>query len=239
MAVAAAQGRNDFSITTGRGERMNMQYVRGQFVGYVPIEEPISVPSAPKRWYILCVTPGRDGRVVDALKRRGACAYSPTVVRYIDRRTRLETRKPHVGKRVEKPFLPGLAFVPDFDVDNPALQRVDDIGDFLKIGEHFATLSAADMTVVRGIVAAFNVPLGVRDYAIGQLIRIVEGPMADFVGQVQRLDSKGRLKVFVEAFSRGASVTVTEAQVEPVAASTLAPTATRQKRKLKRSERRL
>jgi hypothetical protein len=99
---------------------MNMHYEMGQFVGYMPIEEPISVPVSPERWFMLGVTPGRDARVVNALTRRGACAYSPTVVRYIDRRTKVESRKPHLGKRVERPFLAGMVFVPDFDVSNPA-----------------------------------------------------------------------------------------------------------------------
>jgi hypothetical protein len=78
--------------------------------------------------------------------------------------------------------------------------------------------------------------LGERDYAVDQMVQIVDGPLAGFVGQVKRLDSHGRLKVFVDAL-RGASVQLSEAQVEPVPASTLAATARRQKRK--RSERRL
>lgn len=213
-----------------------MHYVKGQFVGYVPIEEPLSVPVSPERWFMLCVMPGRDGRVVNALTRRGACAYSPTVVRYIDRRTRLETRKPHLGKRVERPFLAGMVFVPDFDVGNPAIKRVDDIGDWLRIDGRFAALKPAEMLVVRGIVAAMNRPFSERDYAVDQMVQIVAGPLAGFVGQVKRLDSKDRLTVFVDAL-RGASVQLAEAQVEPVAASTLAPTARRQMRKIKRSER--
>jgi transcription antitermination factor NusG len=215
---------------------MNMHYEVGQFVGYMPIEEPISVPVSPERWFMLGVTPGRDARVVNALTRRGACAYSPTVVRYIDRRTKVETRKPHLGKRVEKPFLAGMIFVPDFDVSNPAFKRVDDIGEWLKIDSRFAILKPAEMTIIRGIVAAMNKPFSERDYAVDQMVQIVDGPLAGFVGQVKRLDSHGRLKVFVDAL-RGASVQLSEAQVEPVPASTLAATVRRQKRK--RSERRL
>ncbi|EJN15705.1 transcription antiterminator [Bradyrhizobium sp. YR681] len=212
-----------------------MHYEIGQFVGHVPIAEPVAVPVTPRCWCMLSVTPGRDARVVRRLLDRGVCAYSPIVVRYIDRRTRIETRKPHLGKRVERPFLAGMVFVPDFDVDNPAIRRVDDVGDWLTIDEgRFAMLRPGDMAVVRGIVGAMNKPFSERDYAVDQMVQIVDGPLAGFVGQVKRLDSHSRLKVFVDAL-RGVSVQLSETQVEPVPASALAATARRQKRK--RSER--
>lgn len=216
-----------------------MHYEIGQFVGYESIAEPAAVPVAPEYWCMLSVTPGRDARVVRRLMDRGVCAYSPTIVRYIDRRTRVESRKPHLGKRVERPLLAGLVFVPDFDVRNPVIKRIDDVGEWLTIvedgGPRFALLRAADMAVVRGVVAAENAPAGLRAYALEQMVQIVDGPLAGFVAQVKRLDSHGRLTVFVDAL-RGASVQLSEAQVEPVPASGLAATARRQKRK--RSERR-
>lgn len=212
-----------------------MHYEIGQFVGYETLADPVAVPVTPERWYMLGVTPGRDMRVVRRLLERGICAYSPMVVRYIDRRTKIESRKPHLGRRVERPFLAGMVFVPEFDVDNPAIKRVDDVGEWLKVDEaRFAMLKPAEMAVVRGIVAAMNKPFSERDYAVNQMVQIVDGPLAGFVGQVKRLDSNSRLKVFVDAL-RGASVHLSEAQVEPVPASALAATARRRKRK--RSER--
>lgn len=212
-----------------------MHYEIGQFVGYVPTEEPLAVPVTPQRWFMLSVTPGRDARVVRRLLDRGICAYSPIVVRYINRRTKQETRKPHLGKRIERPFLAGMVFVPDFDAGKPAIRRVDDVGEWLTVDEgRRASLKPSDMVVVRGIVAAMNRPFGQRDYAINQMVQVVDGPLAGFVGQVKRLDSNSRLTVFVDAL-RGASVQLSEAQVEPVPASTLVATARRRKRK--RSER--
>lgn len=217
---------------------MNMHYEIGQFVGMVPAAEPVAVPVTPERWCMLSVTPGRDARVVRRLLDRGICAYSPTIVRYIDRRTKIESRKPHLGKRVERPFLAGMIFVPEFDARNPAIKRIDDVGEWLTIdeddGPRFASLAPADMAVVRDLVAAENAPFGMRDYALQQMVQIVDGPLAGFVGQVGRLDSHSRLTVFVDAL-RGASVQLSETQVEPVPASKLVRTADRQKRK--RSER--
>ncbi|MBW7967560.1 transcription termination/antitermination protein NusG [Bradyrhizobium sp. BR 10261] len=248
--MAAAQGRRlarpdrSVSITAKHhddaspraGGTMNMHYEIGQFVGYEPIAEPVAVPIAPERWFMLSVTPGRDARVVRRLLDRGVCAYSPVIVRYVDRRTKIESRKPHLGKRVEKPFLAGMIFVPDFDVLNPEINRVDDIGDWLTKDEgRKASLKSTEMAIVRGIVHAMNRPHGERDYAVKQLVQIVAGPLAGFVGKVTRLDSHSRLTVFVDAM-RGASVQLSEAQVEPVPTGDACSTAHRQKRK--RSERR-
>ncbi|MFB6460467.1 transcription termination/antitermination protein NusG [Bradyrhizobium tunisiense] len=216
-----------------------MHYEIGQFVGYVPADEPVAVPVAPQRWCMLSVTPGRDARVVRRLLERGICAYSPTIVRYVDRRTKIESRKPHLGKRVERPFLAGLVFVPEFDVHNPAIKRIDDVGDWLTVieddGPRFASLRPADMAIVRRLMAAENAPFGMRDYELQQMVQIVDGPLAGFVAQVRRLDSHSRLTVFVDAM-RGASVQLSEAQVEPVPAGQSCSTAGR--RKPKRSERR-
>nr|QDP27022.1 ABC transporter substrate-binding protein [Bradyrhizobium cosmicum]QDP27023.1 ABC transporter substrate-binding protein [Bradyrhizobium cosmicum] len=217
---------------------MNMHYEIGQFVGYETIAEPVAVPVMPARWFMLSVTPGRDARVVRRLLERGICAYSPTIVRYINRQTRIETRKSHLGKRVDRPFLAGMIFVPDFDARNPAIKRVDDVGEWVTIveddGPRFASLRPADMAVVRGLVAAENAPIGVRAYALQQMVQIVDGPLAGFVAQVGRLDSHSRLTVFVDAL-RGASVQLSETQVEPVPAGQSCSTAGRRKRK--RSER--
>lgn len=210
-----------------------MHYEIGQFVGCVPIAEPVAVPVAPARWCMLSVTPGRDARVVRRLLDRGICAYSPTIVRYVDRRTKIESRKPHLGKRVERPFLAGMIFVPEFDARNPAIKRIDDVGEWLTIdedqGPRFVSLTASDMAVVRGLMAAENAPFGVRDYALQQMVQIVDGPLAGFVAQVRRLDSNKRLTVFVDAM-RGASVQLSETQVEPVPAGRSCRMVRRQKR---------
>ena len=81
---------------------MNMEYRKGQIVGYVPLNEGLAVPSTPQGWYVLRVMPGRDARVMRDFERLGISGWSPMLVRYIDRQTGREARKPHLGRRVEK-----------------------------------------------------------------------------------------------------------------------------------------
>jgi len=200
---------------------MTMQYRKGEIVGYVALGNsgPASVP-LPQRWFIRRVTPGRDAKVMRALILRNVCAWSPTIFRTIDRSSGSEARRPHLGRRVVKPFLPGLIFVPDFEISSRFMQAQDAIGDledWLWIADAPASLSIDDMAQLRRIVDALNTPRSQRQrkLAIGDLVRVVDGPLAYFVGRVERLDSHGRLKVFVDALMRGASVTLDQAQVEP------------------------
>ncbi|WLA52359.1 transcription termination/antitermination NusG family protein [Bradyrhizobium elkanii] len=197
---------------------MTMQYVKGQFVGFVAVDiEPV-VPPAAERWFMLQVMPGRDAKVIARLKDWKLSGYSPVVVTVIDRRHGGAARKPHLGRRIVKPMLPGLVFVPDYDVFR-AIATMKSIGagveGLLRFGEFTPSLSNEDMEQLRSVEAAMNVPRGQRKYLLGEMVRIVDGPLAHFVGKIERLDSKGRLKVFIDAIKRGVSVRLNETQVEP------------------------
>ena len=212
---------------------MNMQYVKGQVVGYVPVESVrLSVP-IPDRWYLLSVTPGRDMRVLEAMERKGFCGYSPTVTRVIDRSNQHEARRPHLGRCIVKRMLPGLIFLPDFELSSiGAIRSIDDVDDLLRVGPCIARMKSEEWQVLRAIEACYSVPLGDRKYALKQLVRIVDGPLAHFVGQIERLDSRGRLKVFIDAVMRGVSVEVSEMQVEPVVVRKRAKTDRRRAQRL-------
>lgn len=198
---------------------MNMHYEIGQFVGYVSAADRRLAVPLPQLWYILKVTPGRDGKVMQAFWQRNISAYRPTIVRTVDRRTGAEARRPHLGKTIIKAFLPGLIFLPDFELDNlDEIESVDDVEGLLQVGPCLARLKVEEMQVVRLLSQAYNVPLGQRKYALHQLVRITDGPMAGLVGQIERLDSNGRLKVFLDAVMRGVSADVAETQIEPVVA---------------------
>lgn len=132
-----------------------MIYTKGQFVAGVAVEpRRLDVP-VPQSWYIRQCMPGQDARVIARLRLLEISAWSPTIVRFIDRRTGKVAAKPHLGKRVEKPFLPGLIFVPDFELANPQLRdrEVRDLGDYVKVavsgGGRIARASDVDPVVLR------------------------------------------------------------------------------------------
>lgn len=181
-----------------------MVYAKGEFVGSVALDRGrLDVP-VPQRWYLRQCMPGTDARVITRLRLLDVCAWSPTVVRYIDRRTGKVAAKPHLGKKVEKPFLPGLIFIPDFELSNPLVRHGDvrDLGDYVKVAVsgcgrvarasnangvvlrddyRFATLDVDGMVHLRDIVNAENgtrVGRGQRGpvkYRPGDRVYIVDG----------------------------------------------------------------
>ncbi|MGY3527709.1 transcription termination/antitermination NusG family protein [Bradyrhizobium sp. USDA 4452] len=224
---------------------MNMHYVKGQIVDYVTVEDGRSEVPVPNRWYLRHCSPGCDARVIERLRMLDVSAWSPTVVRFIDRRTGKVAAKPHLGKRVEKPFLPGLIFIPDFELNNAvARYGVPDLGEFLKVTVSgggrvvergglmrevnlidtytFASMTVQDMAILRGIVSGENgqrIGRGSRGkYKPGDKVYVSDGdsPLFAFAAEVQRgVDSKGRLKAFIAALMGGVSVILSETQVEP------------------------
>ncbi|HEX7883152.1 MAG TPA: transcription termination/antitermination NusG family protein, partial [Afipia sp.] len=172
--------------------------------GYVTVAGARSEVPVPNRWYLRQCSPGCDARVIERLRMLDVSAWSPTIVRFIDRHTGKVAAKPHLGKRVEKPFLPGLIFIPDFELNNAVMRYgVPDLGEYLRVTVTgggrvversdfireiplidtytFASMRVTDMTVLREIV---NVENGIRfgrgrrgasKYKPGDKVYIVDG----------------------------------------------------------------
>jgi transcription termination/antitermination protein NusG len=146
-------------------------------------------------------------------------AYLPLYIRTINSK-RKPARKPHLGRRIVSPLVPGLIFLPDFELENLSVLSVDDVEGWLQFGEFLASMSTTDLARIRAIESYLAIPHSQRKYRIGDKVRFVGGPFSDFVGVVDRLDSRGRLKVFLDAVKRGVQVIVTETQVEPAGPAT-------------------
>lgn len=222
---------------------MNMQYTKGQIVGYVAIDcECPSVPVVPDRWRVLCVFPGREAKVVKAMGERGISGWSPTVVHFVRRDNGSPARKPHLGRRIEKPFLPGLIFLPEFELLRLAeIRSIPDVDNLLELGGLRSWLNPTEMRLIRDIVAIENMLPSRRKWALAQLflkygfisarvveameeegklkagrsVRVAEGLFSGFRALVERVDSKGRLSVYVDDGKRGVRLSgLTETQIE-------------------------
>lgn len=222
---------------------MNMVYVKGQFVGYVTgMERRQAVPTAPQSWRVLQVNPGRDAKVMKAFADRYISAWSPTVVHFVQRGVGGPARKPHLGRRVEKPFLPGLIFLPDFELDRLGeIRSIPDVDNLLEFGGLRSWLNPTEMQFMREIVVIENMLPSRRKWALAQLllkwgfidarmaaaaeddtsvkvgrhVRVADGVFAGLRALIERVDSRGRLSVYVEDGKRGVRVSgLTEAQIE-------------------------
>ncbi|MDE2468230.1 MAG: ABC transporter substrate-binding protein [Bradyrhizobium sp.] len=196
---------------------MNMIHRIGEIVGYVAVGgEQLSVP-VPRRWFVRRCQPGRDRKVLSRMEKQGVCGWAPILVRYLDRKTGKPAFKPHLGRRTESPFLAGLIFVPDFED-----RVVDELGDYLRFDERVASLSIDEMALLRDIINSENAKRngrgkrGKNRLKVGDRAIVTSGPFADFAAVIERdVDSRGRLRAFIAALMGGASIELTEAQLEP------------------------
>ncbi|MCD9294943.1 hypothetical protein LUI11_15375 [Bradyrhizobium diazoefficiens] len=216
-----------------------MVYKIGDFVEYVTTKEHQAVPAIPQSWRVLQVMPGRDAKVIKAFGERCISGWSPTVVHFIQRGTSSHARKPHLGRRIEKPFLPGLIFLPEFELDRLGeIRSIPDVDNLLEFGKLRSWLNATEMQLIRDIVAIENMLPSRRKWALAQLylkysfvgakkvedeatirvgrhVRVADGLFTGFRALIERIDSSGRLSVYVENGKRGVKVNgLTETQIE-------------------------
>lgn len=196
-----------------------MTYQVGDHAGFVDLMQGVALEAPlPKAWHLLQVFPNREFKVMKAFRQRNISAYLPTEVQSRNRSTGAPARRAHLGRTTTSPLFPGLIFIPDFQVARlmrPGL-NVEGIEGFLYIGPCLATLQPDELDQVRAIEVLKNTPRGQRKYVLGQLVRLTEGPFAGFAGRIDRLDSRGRLTVLLDAVKRGIPVKTSEVQIEPV-----------------------
>ena len=194
------------------------EYKIGDHVGMVDLCARNAVLEKPvaRLWYVLEIRPGKDPSVMRALERRGIDGYSPQIKRTEVFRGR--------KRDVCKPLFPGLILIPDYDAGLVS-RHIDGVIGFVTFGEFFMRLKPdgpQGVEQIRRMEAIGNVPLSKRKrmFEAGQLVRVVDGPFAYFSGRIERLDSRGRLSVLVDIFSRMTPVELEEGQVEPENAPT-------------------
>jgi len=191
---------------------MNMQYVKGQIVGYVPVDDdPVAVP-IPKRWYILQVHRGREFKVMKKFRRHNISGWLPLITTR-QRVTRYRRGFQWVEQRnVISPLISGAILIPDFE----DRWHVDGVIGLYRMDQCLPFLTPEMIKDLRNIEAIANTPKSKRArlFELGELVRVVNGPFRSFCGRVERFDSIGRLSVGVEIFGRITPTELSECDIE-------------------------
>lgn len=204
---------------------MNMAvYHIGDFVDFLPLEEPPATPVKPAFWYLLRVHPNLEFRVMDGFARHGISAHLSTFPQQQKIHDQFGLGRVRT-RTVTRPLFPGLIFVPDFEADLERLKLIDGVVAFLQLRrpEHdrddvVAKLSTALFDDVRRLEAFLAVPRSKRAamFAKGDLVRINEGHFEGWTARFDGLEDGGRIRVLIDAMKRGLAVKIAESQVEPV-----------------------
>lgn len=205
-------------------------YEIGQFVGYVPVEEPIDLTPAPDAEYLWLQTePGREMTAQTNLIIRRVPFYLPTVLRS----SRISARRHAAGDDhpdVVVPLFPRTILISSKVVDAKESSIRSTPGmlsnPFVRFGERFAILHPVAMQAIRYIEAGErelyyrakgrkNAPSFIPK--VGDAVSfLVDEVLGGRRGTVADIDDDGRITLLMEIMKRAVRVKTTADRIEPV-----------------------
>jgi len=122
-------------------------------------------------------------------------------------------------KITERTLYSGYAFAHiDLDIDLwHKIQSLPKVSRFIGEQKTPTALSEADIKVILDKMEQKSAPRPKVDFETGEMVRIVDGPFANFTGMVEEYDlDHGKLRLNVSIFGRNTPVEILYTQVEKI-----------------------
>lgn len=172
------------------------------------------------KWYVLHVYSGFENKICEYVhqqaEKRGALDKIAEVL--VPKENITSVRN---GTKVEheRKFFPGYVLV-KMEMTDETWHLVNDIPKVTGFlgGKHPVAISEAEaMRILQQIKEGVDKPKSMLTFAIGEQVKVCDGPFSSFVGTVEEIDSeKERLKVLVSIFGRATPVDLDYVQVKKV-----------------------
>jgi len=159
--------------------------------------EPDAGASLP--WFVANTRPQGEVQARAHLERQGFHVFCP-----LYRKTIRHARQ---RREVEAPLFPGYIFV-QLDLSQPwtIVNGTRGVRRLLAQGERPLALPAGFVETLQRQMREQGVIALEPAFGIGAAVRIVEGPFAELIGTVERLDATGRVQVLLELLGRSVAV---------------------------------
>jgi transcriptional antiterminator NusG len=185
-------------------------------------ERVLAVGDTPDfKWYIVHVLSGFENRVLKTLKER---IVNHNMTEYFaEIMVPEESVVANVnGKKrtMKKKFFPGYVLIKMVMMDKTwhLVKDTDKITGFIGGTKDkpmpISDEEAASMTA--SMAEGFKRTRSVANFSEGDSVKVIEGPFASFVGVVENISDKGKVKVQVSIFGRPTPVELEFSQVEKV-----------------------
>ena len=173
------------------------------------------------KWYVVHVLSGFENRVTKTLKER-IVNHSMTEY-FADILVPEESVVANVnGKKrtMKKKFFPGYIIVKMIMNDKTwhLVKDTDKITGFIG-GTKDKPMPISDeeaLAMTASLAEGFKRTRSVANFSEGDSVKVIEGPFASFVGVVENISEKGKVKVQVSIFGRPTPVELEFSQVEKV-----------------------
>ena len=179
----------------------------------------ISEPSEHSKWYVIHTYSGHEGKVAKTLQQRAESFELVAKINEILVPTKEKIVISEGKKRkVDERLYPGYVMVRMVMTDDSwfLVRSTAGVTGFVGSGDRpTAILDSQVASIVKYTEA--ETPKFEAKFRVGDSVKIVDGPFADFVGAVDEVnDSQGKVKVLVSVFGRETPIELDFLQVSPL-----------------------
>lgn len=176
-----------------------------------PTPEPTQTPSTPAttlentKWYVVHTYSGHENKVATNLKQRIETQNLSHKIFDIVVPTRNIVKVAHGKKEeIKEKIFPGYILVKMILDDDTwlAVRTTAGVTAFVGARNKPTPISDREVEAIRKFMA-MEAPKYKASFTIGEAVKIVDGPFADFLGTIDSIDEeKGKIKVLVSIFGR-------------------------------------
>lgn len=175
--------------------------------------------TAKSHWYVVHTYSGHEHKVAQALTQR---ANSMNLTDFIleiliPTQNKIQIRKGQKFSIKEKLF-PGYMLVKLVLTDDSwlAVRTTQGVTGFVGIGNKPTPLPQSEVANIMKFTQ-MEAPKYKASFSVGEAVKIIEGPFADFLGSVESIDdARGKVKVLVSIFGRETPVELDFLQVQKI-----------------------
>lgn len=182
----------------------------------VPVEAPPVVQPKNTRWYVIHTYSGHENKVATNLKQRVETMHLTEKIFDIVVPTRNIVTVKHGKKEEQKEkIFPGYILVKMVLDDETwlAVRTTQGVTAFVGAGSKPTPISEKEVETILKYMA-MEAPKYKTTFSVGEAVKIVDGPFADFLGSIDSIDeAKGKIKVLVSIFGRETPVELDFLQV--------------------------
>ena len=162
------------------------------------------------RWYLVHTRPNNEQKAELNLEAQGFATFLPQIERTIRHARRLTT--------VRRPLFPRYLFV-RLDIGRDRWLSVNSTIGVSRLFTQEGRPVAVPFGVVENLLAHSDAGLTRLDCSLakGQRVRILSGPLADFIATVVRLDTRRRVDVLLEIMGAEVPVSIDRRALAPAA----------------------
>lgn len=191
-------------------------YVADKIVKQPVKVEPPKPVSTPGQWYVIHTYSGHENKVKSALKQRiESMKLEKKIFDIVVPIRKAVTVKKGKKEEIKEKIFPGYILVKMILDDNSwlAVRTTPGVTAFVGMANKPTPISEKEVEAIMKFMK-IEAPKYKSAFSIGEAVKIVDGPFADFLGSIDSIDEvKGKLKVLVSIFGRETPVELDFLQV--------------------------